>query len=175
VGWAVKLTIARWYTPSGRRIDRGPQPAGAMVDPSAPHEGGVIPDLIIPADSTAAQVSIAAIAAGARWDSLTLAMLDWVQAAADTMSGLKPDFESDPAVTRALLQRSGVTPTLPPGTEAAVKSFIQDALSRGVVGAHFGVMEEGAWGLMHDPEMLNVADRLAKRAGPVSPSGPPPR
>lgn len=175
VGWAVKLTIARWYTPSGRRIDRGPQPAGAMVDPSAPHEGGVIPDLIIPADSTAAQVSIAAIAAGARWDSLTLAMLDWVQATADTMSGLKPDFESDPAVTRALLQRSGVTPTLPPGTEAAVKSFIQDALSRGVVGAHFGVMEEGAWGLMHDPEMLNVADRLAKRAGPVSPSGPPPR
>jgi hypothetical protein len=162
-GWAVKLTIARWYTPSGRRIDRGPQPAGAMVDPGAPHEGGVLPDLIVPADSTPIQVSIAAIAAGPHWDSLNLAMLDWVQAAADTMSGLKPDFESDPGVTRALLERSGVTPTLPPGTEAAVRSFIQDALSRGVVGGRFGVMEEGAWGLMHDPEVLRVAAELLQR------------
>lgn len=162
-GWAVKLTIARWYTPSGRRIDRGPQPAGAMVDPGAPHEGGVLPDLIIPADSTAAQVSLAAIAAGPRWDSLSLAMLDWVQATADTVSGLTPDFESDPAATRTLLERNGVTSTMPPGTESAVRSFIQDALSRGVVGARFGVMEEGAWGLMHDQEVLQVAAEMLKR------------
>lgn len=162
-GWAVKLTIARWYTPSGRRIDRGPQPTGTLVDPSAPHEGGVMPDLVLPADSTAAQVAIAALAAGPHWDSLNLGMLDWVQAAADTMSGLTPDFESDPAATRALLERSGVAPNLPSGTEGAVQSFIQDALSRGVVGARFGVMEEGAWGLMHDPEVLRVAAELSKR------------
>jgi carboxyl-terminal processing protease len=161
-GWAVKLTIARWYTPSGRRIDRGPQPTGAMVDPAAPHEGGVLPDLVLPPDSAPAQVTLAALAAGPHWDRLNLAMLDWVQAAADTMSGLTPDFESDPAATRALLEQSGVRLALPPGTEAAVRSFIQDALSRGVVGARFGVMEEGAWGLMHDQEVLKVAAELSK-------------
>jgi hypothetical protein len=133
------------------------------MDPGAPHEGGVMPDLVIPVDSTPVQVSIAALAAGSKWDSLNLAMLDWVQAAADTIAGLTPDFDSDPSATRALLERSGVTETLPLGTEAAVRSFIQDALSRGVVGARFGVMEEGAWGLMHDPEVLRVAAELAKR------------
>ena len=162
-GWAVKLTIARWYTPSGRRIDRGPQPSGATIDPGAPHEGGVVPDLYLAPDSQVAQVSVAALAAGARWDSLSLAMLDWVQAAADTMGGLTPDFESDPLVARRLLDQTGVKAALPAGTENSVQTFVQDALSRGVVAGHFGVMEEGAWGLIHDTEVLQVAEALAKK------------
>lgn len=162
-GWAVKLTIARWYTPSGRRIDRGPQPTGAAIDPAAPHEGGVMPDLHIAADSQAAQVTMAALAAGSHWDSLSLAMLDWVQAAADTMSGLTPDFESDPMVARRLLDQTGVTAAMPAGTEGAVQSFVQDALSRGAVAGRFGAMEEGAWGLIHDTEVLQVAAALLKK------------
>jgi len=162
-GWAVKLTIARWYTPSGRRIDRGPQPSGASIDPGTPHEGGVLPDLYIAADSQAAQVTMAALAAGPKWDSLSLAMLDWVQAAADTMSGLTPDFESDPLVTRRLLEQTGVKAAMPAGTEEAVQRFVEDALSRGVVAGRFGVMEEGAWGLLHDTEVLQVAEALLKK------------
>lgn len=166
-GWAVKLTIARWYTPSGRRIDRGPQPANATIDPGAPHEGGIMPDLVLPEDSTPAQVTMAAMAAGPRWDSLNLAMLDWVQASADTMANLAPDYESDPAIAARLLEQNGVRAVMPAGTEPAVQRFIRDALSRGVVGAKFGVMEEGAWGLMHDEEALRVAAELGK-AGAVS-------
>lgn len=163
-GWAVKMTIARWYTPSGRRIDRGPQPSGAMIDPGAPHEGGVIPDLYIAPDSQPDKVGEAALAAGPRWDSLSLAMLDWVQAAADTMSGMTPDYESDPAIAAKLLERSGVKAVMPAGTESAVQTFVQDALSRGAVGGRFGVMEEGAWGLIHDTEVLKVADAVLKKA-----------
>lgn len=162
-GWAVKMTIARWYTPSGRRIDRGPQPSGATIDPGAPHEGGVLPDLYITADSQPAQVAEAALASGDRWDTLSLAMLDWVQAAADTMSGLTPDYESDPSIAMKLLEKSGVKSAMPSGTEAAVQSFVQDALSRGAVAGRFGVMEEGAWALIHDTEVLQVADALLKK------------
>jgi C-terminal peptidase prc len=162
-GWAVKMTIARWYTPSGRRIDRGPQPSGATIDPGAPHEGGVLPDLYIAADSQPAKVAEAALASGDRWDTLSLAMLDWVQAAADTMSGLTPDYESDPSIAMKLLEKSGVKSAMPSGTEAAVQSFVQDALSRGAVAGRFGVMEEGAWALIHDTEVLQVADALLKK------------
>lgn len=164
-GWAIKLTIARWYTPSGRRIDRGPQPADAVIDPGAPHEGGILPDFPLPPDSTPEQVTLAAVASGARWDSLNLAMLDWVQAVADTAGDLKQDYESDPAATTRMLEATGVRAAMPPGTGPAVQHFIQDALSRGVVGARFGVMEEGAWGLMHDDEVLAVASELARRIG----------
>jgi C-terminal peptidase prc len=162
-GWAVKLTIAKWFTPGGRAIDRGPQPAGAMVDPTAPHDGGVQPDLVIPADTTPEQVRVAAVAAGDAWDSLNLAIVDWIQAAADTMSGLQPDFETDPLVARGMLERTGVKTRLPAGTEPAVQDYVRDALSRGAVGGRFGVMEEGAWGLMHDPEVLRLAGELLKR------------
>lgn len=162
-GWAVKMTIARWYTPSGRRIDRGPQPTGAAIDPGSPHEGGVLPDLYIAADSQPSKVAEAALASGARWDTLSLAMLDWVMAAADTMSGLTPEFESDPSVTAKLLEKSGVKSTMPAGTEGAVQSFVQDALSRGAVAGRFGVMEEGAWALIHDTEVLQVADALLRK------------
>ncbi len=162
-GWAVKMTIARWYTPSGRRIDRGPQPSGANIDLTAPHEGGVLPDLYLAEDSLPAKVAAAAIAAGARWDSLNLAMLDWVQAAADTMNGLTPDYESDPAVATRILDQTGVKAAVPAGSEAAVHSFVQDALSRGAVAGKFGVMEEGAWALIHDTEVLKVADALLKK------------
>jgi carboxyl-terminal processing protease len=164
-GWAVKMTIARWYTPSGRRIDRGPQPANVEIDPSAPHDGGVMPDFVLPKDSLPEEVTLAAMAAGPRWDSLNLAMLDWVQAAADTMTSLSPEYESDPAVTTRLLEQTGVRAVLPPGTEPAVQKFISHALSRGVIGGKFGVMEEGAWGLMHDDEVLKVAAELSRRAG----------
>jgi carboxyl-terminal processing protease len=164
-GWAIKLTIARWYTPSGRRIDRGPQPANVTIDPGAPHDGGIMPDFVLAPDSTPAEVTMAAVAAGPRWDSLNLAMLDWVQAAADTMGNLTPEYESDPAVTSRLLEQTGVRAVLPPGTEPSVQHFIADALSRGVVGGRFGVMEEGAWGLMHDDEVLKVAAELRRRVG----------
>jgi len=160
-GWAVKLTIARWYTPSGRRIDRGPQPAGATIDPTAPHEGGVVPDIVLPADTAPALVAQAAIASGPRWDSLNLAMLDWVQAMADTASGLTREFAADSQAVRALVAGSGALSGLPPGTESALLKYVGDALSRGVIGARFGVMEDGAWSLMHDAEVRVVAERLA--------------
>jgi hypothetical protein len=123
----------------------------------------VVPDLYLAPDSQVAQVSVAALAAGSRWDSLSLAMLDWVQAAADTMGGLTPDFESDPLVAQRLLDQTGVKAALPAGTENSVQTFVQDALSRGAVAGRFGVMEEGAWGLIHDTEVLQVAEALAKK------------
>lgn len=162
-GWAVKLTIARWYTPSGKRIDRGPQPADVPIDPLAPHEGGVLPELVLPVDSSGAQLTTVALTAGPKWDSLQLAMLDWVQAASDTMSGLTPEYQSDPAITTKLLTQTGVQGVIPSGSESVVRRFVQDALSRGVVSGKFGVMEEGAWGLMHDDEVLAVAGELARR------------
>lgn len=53
---ALRITTARWYTPSGRRVDRkeGPDSAraysfGGRVLPNG-HGGGVVPDLVVPRD-----------------------------------------------------------------------------------------------------------------------------
>jgi len=159
-GWAVKLTIAKWYTPNGRGIDRGPQPSGVAIDPFAPHEGGVQPDLILGPDSASALVARAASAAGPAWDSLNLAILDWVEAASDTMTGLTQEFELDRATARGIIDRTVPAGTVPPSADSALVDWVQDAIGRGVVGGRFGVMEEGAWVLLHDPEVRRVAERL---------------
>ncbi|HXI22160.1 MAG TPA: S41 family peptidase, partial [Gemmatimonadales bacterium] len=161
-GWAVKLTIARWYTPHGVGLDRGPQPEGQVIDPTEPHAGGVHPDILLPRDTVPELVTRAALAAGPRWDSLNLAILDWIQAAADTMSGLQPDFEADSGAALALITRVGMDQS-PPGTAPVLTEWVRRALSRGVVGARFGEMEDGAWGLMHDAEVAQVADSLLAR------------
>ncbi len=166
--WAVKLTTARWFTPRGRQIDRGPPGADRAMDPAAPHEGGILPDLVFPPDTAPALVARAALAAGARWDSLNLAILDWIEAAGDTLPGITQEFEVDPLQVRAVVERAGLAGHLPPGTDSAVAGWVASALSRGAVGARLGVMEEGAWALMHDPEIRHLAQRLAcggKEAG----------
>lgn len=160
-GWALKLTTARWYTPKGRRIDRGPSADTSRSDPAAPHDGGILPDLLLPADTTPQLLARVALAAGPRWDSLNLAMLDWVQAAGDTLTGITQDFQVDPAQARAVLERAGLASQLPPGTDSAVVGWVASALGRGAVGARLGVMEEGAWALMHDPQIMGLARRLA--------------
>jgi carboxyl-terminal processing protease len=162
-GWAVKLTIARWYTPKGRPIDRGVQPAGVMIDPTAPHEGGVRPDLNLSPDSAAALVAVAAMALGPRWDSLNLAILAWVETAADSMKSPTEEFEVDRPTVEALLERTEVSSVLPRGTQEALRQWMSDAMSRGVVAARLGLMQEGAWALMHDPEVRRVAQELNRK------------
>ena len=161
-GWAVKLTIARWYTPKGRPIDRGAQPADVVIDPTAQHEGGVRPDLPLASDSADALVAMAAMALGPRWDSLNLGILDWVETAADTMTSPSEEFEVDRSTVGALLERTEVSAILPPGTDEALRHWVSDAMSRGVVAARLGVMQGGAWALMHDPEVRRVAQELKK-------------
>lgn len=163
-GWALKLTIARWYTPRGRPIDRGPQPAGTLIDPRASHVGGVRPDLMLSPDSASALVGKAAEAMGPRWDSLNLMILEWVEAAADTMKAVGQDFEAGPGPAQALIVQSGATPMLPPGTRDALEEWVSNALSRGMVAARLGLMEQGAWTLMHDLEVRRVALELIERA-----------
>jgi hypothetical protein len=40
---------------------------------------------------------------------------------------------------------------------------MSDAMSRGVVAARLGLMQEGAWALMHDPEVRRVAQELNRK------------
>lgn len=161
-GWAVKLTIARWYTPSGRPIDRGAQPAGVMPDPAAPHAGGVRPDLVLSSDTASALVATAAMALGPRWDSVNLTILGWVETAADSLTGLTQDFEVDSATARGLIERSTASAVLPAGTDLALLHWVSDAMSSGVIAARFGLMEQGAWILLHDDDVRRVALELSR-------------
>jgi hypothetical protein len=76
------------------------------------------------------------------------------------MKTIAPEFEADSAAASALIAGAGMASGLPAGTEGALFDWVREALSRGVVRSRLGEMEEGAWALMHDDEVREVAERM---------------
>ena len=111
-GWALKLTTARWYTPSGRSIQRD---AVAAQDSAAEPPifrsdagrllrggGGITPDRVVTPDSTttAEQALLRALAPYSQ--QAYVALYDMAVSARD---GLSPDFTLDPAWRAEWIER----------------------------------------------------------------------
>jgi carboxyl-terminal processing protease len=187
---ALKITTARWYTPSGRTIQRqarSEEEQEAQADSAAfapdtarpaPDEvfhtdhgrvvvggGGIVPDVIVHPDSSdLTQGRLLNTALGKRVpvfnDALAAFALD--ARARHLVSG--PDFTVTPqmrAAFLALLARRGVT--LDPGTIDRTKSFIDQDLGYEVAQFSFGRVGSVRRLFTEDPVLI-AADRYAAQA-----------
>jgi C-terminal peptidase prc len=155
-GWAIKLTIARWYTPAGRGIDRGRQPADERIDPAAPHQGGIAPDVTLAADSTLVPPAAAlTVIPNATWRALADRIADWTEHAA--ASGASAATETDGG---AVL--SGVA--LPDTLRPRMASWVTGRLTESVMSARYGEAAQEAWRLTRDREVEAARAWMAGRA-----------
>ena len=155
-GWAVKLTVARWYTPAGRGIDRGPQPAGEPIDPAAPHKGGVTPDVVLAADSTLVPPTAAlTVIPNATWRALADRIADWTEHAATTGASA-----ATPEDGGAVLSGVSVPDTL----RARMTSWLTGRLTESVMSARYGEAAQEGWRLTRDGEVEAARAWMARRA-----------
>jgi carboxyl-terminal processing protease len=123
-GWALKMTTGRWFTPSGRTIERERRPARRGADPTPEPSarpvfrsaggralvggGGITPDLVVEADTLAgAELELMRVLAASP-GTVSQAMQE---VAMDLHGGVEPSFSSGPAwraELRAALERRGV-------------------------------------------------------------------
>jgi len=153
-GWAVKLTIARWYTPKGRPIDRGVQPADSLIDFDAPHQGGIRPDIALAADSAAIPPAAAIEALGSSGvRTLTERMTDWTERHVDD-----PGAVAELKDVEALLEGLEV----PAGSREPLALWVQRELTGGSLRARYGEAAEDGWRLSHDSELAAARERMAR-------------
>lgn len=154
-GWAVKLTVAKWFTPAGRGIDRGPQPTGETVDPSAPHQGGITPDVALSADSTLAPPAAAlATVAGTTWQALADRIADWTERA--TAAGT---YAATPEDGGSVL--AGVS--VPDSLTSAMATWLAGRLTESVMNARYGESAQEGWRLTRDGEVEAARAWMAGR------------
>lgn len=142
-GWALKLTTARWYTPSGRSIQRDPPSEESEADAhpapifysDAGREltggGGITPDVIVRQD-TATQAEQALLRALAPYSQQAYVAL--YDMAASQREQLTPDFALNPqwrAQWLAQLEAAGLTlaPAQLEGTTRMLDRMIEQRMA----------------------------------------------
>ena len=116
-GAAVKLTTARWFTPSGRSIDRPRENPDSAVDTTKARPryktdagrvvlggGGITPDVKLPAAAPAADTALQR-ALGSQVPAFRDAMTDYALALEASHSIKSPDFTVTPDMRAELLRR----------------------------------------------------------------------
>ena len=154
-GWVVKLTVARWYTPAGRGIDRGRQPGDSSVDPDAKHAGGIIPDAPLAPDTTLV-LPPAAVATLKRstWARVGDRLADWTEAHR-TDSSATPNRQTADTLLAGL--------SLPPAVAPALASWLERAMTQELLSARYGETAGEAWALAHDAEVEAARAWLLRR------------
>jgi len=154
-GWVVKLTVARWYTPAGRGIDRGPQPADSQIDPDAKHAGGIIPDAPLAPDTTlVAPRQVIATLKGATWARVNDRLADWTEAH-------RADSSAAPTKQTADTLLAGLS--LPSDVESALATWLGRTLTQELLTARYGDSAGEAWVLTHDAEVEAARAWLERR------------
>lgn len=154
-GWVVKLTVARWYTPSGRGIDRGPQPVDSLIDPDVKHPGGIVPDAPLAPDTTVAPPRQAiATLKRSTWARVSDRLADWTEAH-------RADSTAAPTRQTADTLLSGLA--LPASLEPALADWLGRALSQELLTARYGDTAGEAWSLTHDAEVEAARAWLERR------------
>ena len=159
-GWMLKLTNAKWYTPSGRSIQREHQPKNDSLPPADTTRpafrsdngrvvlggGGIVPDVVVGADTltTIEQVVQRALSAKARESNTTLS-----QMTKELKPKVRYNFTVQPAWRDTLYQRltrSGVEITRAQydSSRALIDRLIEQRLSRSAVRRLRGVPALGA-------------------------------
>ena len=115
---ALKLTIARWYTPSGRSIDRPRPDANDTPPDSAPRPryktdagrtvlggGGITPDIEIPMDRSRGSDSLFEQALGKHIPEFRDALTDYARTLEGTHAVTSPGFAVTPEMRAELWKR----------------------------------------------------------------------
>jgi carboxyl-terminal processing protease len=151
-GWAVKLTIARWFTPKGRPIDRGPQPTDSTIDLDAPHAGGIQPDVALTPDSANQPPRAAVTALGLdSWRKLGDRMTDWTERHADESAPV-PDPHDVEAMVADL--------SVPPDAHDGLVTWLSRELTASSLRARYGDAAEDGWRLSRDSELAAARDLM---------------
>ena len=154
-GWAVKLTVARWFTPAGRGIDRGPQPSNDSIDLAAPHQGGIAPDVVLSADSSLAPPPAALSTVPApTWQALAERIADWTERA--TKAGASTATTDDGTAVLA-----GIS--VPDSLTAPMASWLAGRLTESVMSARYGESAQEGWRLTRDGEVEAAREWMANR------------
>ncbi len=153
-GWAVKLTVARWYTPAGRGIDRGPQ-ADSTLDPDAKHPGGIMPDAPLAPDTTLTPPRTAlAVLKRATWARVGDRLADWTESH-------RTDSTAAPSKQTADTLLAGLS--VPAEVAPALAKWLERALTQELLSARYGETAGEAWALAHDAEVEAARAWLLRR------------
>jgi len=154
-GWAVKLTVARWYTPAGRGIDRGRQPADSLIDPDARHAGGIEPDTPLQPDTTIAPPRVAIEnLKRATWASVGDRLADWTEAH-------RSDSAATPTKGTADTLLAGLS--VPDRVAPPLAKWLERTLMQELLAARYGETAGEAWALAHDTEVEAARAFLVRR------------
>ena len=195
---ALKLTTARWFTPSGRSIDR-PRPSGnededlsaAPPDSAAPRPtfrtdagrtvlggGGIVPDVEVATPAASRAERALQTALGARVPQFRDAMVDYALSLKGTGTVKSPDFTVTPAMRDALYQRLATRGiTLDRATYDAAAPLVDRALGAQIARYVFGARAEFARSLRNDPTLTKALSLLQGVDSPAAllarvPAGP---
>jgi carboxyl-terminal processing protease len=183
-GGAVKLTTARWYTPSGRSINRNRASSDGDDDNSATDAsgakrprfttdagrtvlggGGITPDILLPADSVPPGEVAFQHALGKQIPQFRSALTDYALSLKTTHAVTSPDFTVTPAM-RAELQRRmqarGIVVDAP--TMDGARSLIDRQLGYEIARDVFGTSAEFARRLRDDPAVARTVPIVAGAA-----------
>jgi carboxyl-terminal processing protease len=157
-GWAVKMTIAKWHTPLGRALDRPALAGDSLIDPRAPHAGGVMPDVPTAADSSMLPPPGALQAIrDSTWRVIGERMTDWTETVTRELAtpGAPTSAAKAPA---AVLQGLPI----PKELEAPLAKWLGQRITANAMGARYGEVAATGYELSHDKELAEVARRLAQ-------------
>src|SRR5690606_3656765 len=181
-GWALKLTTARWYTPSGRSIQRDRERRNGRLVEVIPDSletdsvrasrpayksdagrivyggGGITPDIVVPADTVTSveQRFLEALAPESQKAYRTLYDL-----ALSMRPGLKPDFEVTPAWRDSFyvrLQREGVE--LDRARFDSASGFVGRLIERQAATVAFGDSASFRRGIPDDAQLMRALTLL---------------
>ena len=181
-GWALKLTTARWFTPSGRSIQRERVMRNGRLVAVVPDSletdsvrqsrpafksdagrtvyggGGITPDVVVPADTvtTPERRFLEAIAPTSQKAYRALYDL-----AVDVRPGTRPDFQVTPALRDsfyARIQRAGV-PVSRASYDSA-SSFVNRLLEQQIATVAFGDSASFRRGVGHDAQLSRAMELL---------------
>jgi carboxyl-terminal processing protease len=149
-GWALKLTTAKWYTPSGRSIQRERRPDGRpvpMADSARPvfksdagrrvlGGGGITPDVAVLPDTLSAAEQAFLRALGPKAGASNAALYDLAR---ELRGQVRADFTVQPAWRadyRRRLESIGVA--LEPGQFEAASTVVDQLIEQRVASLAFG-------------------------------------
>jgi carboxyl-terminal processing protease len=162
-GWMAKFTAGRWYTPAGRLIDRGTHASSDSTrpfDPTAPHSGGVLPELVT-ADSLEDADRRAIDLMDQVGPAIYLALDDEV----GRFLAAHPDFDVTipplPGSAAHVLTASGpAVDSLGAESRAALTPWLDAEVTRRAIEARFGSGTALIWRNLRDPQIAAAASAL---------------
>jgi carboxyl-terminal processing protease len=189
-GWALKLTTGKWYTPSGRSIQKAHRPADSLLVADATDEetppdslesdtvkknrpayksdagrvvyggGGITPDVIVPDDTISTAEQEFAKAVAPKFPALRSVLYDY---SLQLKNQVKPDFEVKPEWRTELYRRLRAAKVNVDSAEyAAAAPLVDQWISNQVARLAFGDSTAFRRDIPDDPQLQKAMSLLQK-------------